>query len=115
MRGLFYSDGLTAENQPAGGLGAEIEIPPGTRRVVLYYLVSGHCTDGRDADEFVPKDNVLRVDGRVVHRFRPWRMDCRQLRSINPYCRRWSTAPGRATTAAAAGVPGIGWCRWCWI
>jgi hypothetical protein len=30
------------------------------------------------------------VDGRVVYRYRPWRDDCRELRAINPYCRRWS-------------------------
>jgi hypothetical protein len=60
------------------------------KRVVLYYLSSGHCTDGRDDDEFVSKDNVISVDGVVVERFRPWRDDCRRFRDVNPYTRRWS-------------------------
>ena len=29
-----------------------VEIPAGTRRVVFQYLASGHCTDGRGAEEF---------------------------------------------------------------
>jgi len=87
-RGLFFADGgLTAET-PATS--CRVEIPDGTRRTVLNVLVSGHCTDGRDADEFVTKDNVILVDGVEVHRFRPWRDDCGELRALNPYCARWS-------------------------
>jgi len=43
----------------------------GTERVAMHYLVSGHCTDGRDADEFVTKDNVISINGREVSRLRP--------------------------------------------
>lgn len=106
VEGLYYSDALTAENQPPEGLEGEIEIPAGTRRVVLHYYASGHCTDGRDAEEFVPKDHVLTVDGRVVHRFRPWRMDCRQFRAINPYCRRWSDGYWSSDFSRSGWCPG---------
>lgn len=52
--------------------------------------MSGHCTDGRDADEFETKNNVVSIDGVDAVRIRPWRDDCRRFRAVNPYCRRWS-------------------------
>jgi len=87
---VLYEQSATAERLGADGLSTTVEVPEGTGRVVLYYLVSGHCTDGRGEDEFVSKDNVISVDGVVVERFRPWRDDCRSLRELNPYTRRWS-------------------------
>jgi hypothetical protein len=87
---VAYAQALTRDVNDSGGIQASVEIPSGLGRVLLYYLVSGHCTDGRDADEFQTKDNVLRVDDRVVYRYRPWRDDCRSFRDLNPYCRRWS-------------------------
>ncbi len=84
---LFSEKGLTAV---APEMSTEIIVPEGTRRVYLHALVSGHCTDGRDADEFITKDNVVLVDGREMLRWRPWRDDCRRFRELNPYCRRWS-------------------------
>ncbi len=86
---LFEQD-ATAESLGEKGYAAEVKIPDGVSRVVLCYLTSGHCTDGRDDDEFVSKDNVISVDGVVVERFRPWRDDCRRFRDVNPYTRRWS-------------------------
>ncbi len=88
--GLLYEESVTEELMRDGPIEIEVEIPENIDRVIMHYLVSGHCTDGRGADEFVSKDNVIAVDGNVVHRFRPWRDDCRQFRSINPYTRRWS-------------------------
>ena len=87
-RGLVFPEGgLTAVAPEAA---AAVTIPEGTRRAQLRVLVTGHCTDGRDADEFITKDNVILVDGAEVHRFRPWRDDCGELRAENPYCARWS-------------------------
>jgi len=88
-RPLLYEPELTRESVADGPRTVDVEIPDGTRRVILRYLSSGHCTDGRDADEFVTKDNVILVDGREAHRLRPWRSDCRHFRDRNPYCRRW--------------------------
>jgi len=87
---LFFEPLVTAELLASGPLTATAVIPEGLARVELRYLVSGHCTDGTDADEFQTKDNVVAVDGTEVARFRPWRDDCRQFRAVNPYCRRWS-------------------------
>src|SRR5690606_7265530 len=81
---------FTNEAFGADGVESRFTIPDGLSRVKLYYLVSGHCTDGRGADEFESKDNVFTVDDVVVYRYQPWRDDCRQYRAINPYNRRWS-------------------------
>ena len=90
ISGLFYEPGFNRETEEDGGLNVQANVPEHLNRVMLYYYVSGHCTDGRGADEFESKDNVITVDGVVVHRYRPWRDDCRDFRAINPYCKRWS-------------------------
>ena len=88
VEGLWFpEEGLTAV---APEVSQTITVPEGTRRTALYVLVSGHCTDGRDADEFITKDNVVLVDGVEAHRWRPWRDDCGELRAMNPYCARWA-------------------------
>jgi hypothetical protein len=90
VHSVLNEQGYRQDSHGEAGVSQQVTIPPGLRRVELQYLVSGHCTDGRGADEFVPKDNVIRVDDQVVYRYRPWRDDCRQFRDINPYCKRWS-------------------------
>ena len=49
----------------------------------LRYITTGHGGWDR-GDEFLPKVNELRVDGRVVARFVPWRSDCEGYRRLNP-------------------------------
>jgi hypothetical protein len=104
--GVLYEEGMTAENLGQHGVLAEVEIPPGTTRVVMDYFASGHCTDGRGADEFESKDNVISVDGKEVHRFRPWREDCRRFREVNPYCRRWSDGSWSSDYSRSGWCPG---------
>ena len=84
---LCPDEGLTAEAPTAT---ATITVPAGVRRVAVAAVSTGHCTDGRDADEFITKDNVLLLDGVEVYRWRPWRDDCDQLRAVNPYCAKWA-------------------------
>jgi hypothetical protein len=98
---LFPEGGLTAANP---SVSAEVIIPTRTRWVELTALTSGHCTDGRDADEFITKDNVLLVDGREVYRWRPWRDDCEDFRTVNPYCAKWSDG------SWSSDYPRSGWC-----
>lgn len=83
-----------------------VTVPAGLRRVELAAISTGHCTDGRDADEFITKDNVITVDGREVLRWRPWRDDCGQLRAINPYCARWSDGSWSSDYARSGWCPG---------
>ncbi|MBU1676478.1 hypothetical protein KKA85_11940, partial [bacterium] len=102
--GLFFVDGgLKAELPEVSG---SLTIPEGTRRTRLHVMVSGHCTDGRDADEFVTKDNVILVDGVEVFRFRPWRDDCGELRALNPYCARWSDGSWSSDYSRSGWCPG---------
>ncbi len=89
------------------GLVAEVTVPPGLSRVVLRYISTGHCTDGRDADEFESKANVISVDGRVVARIHPWRDDCRRFRERNPYCSRWADGSWSSDYARSGWCPGV--------
>jgi len=103
---LAYVESATADLMASGGIRGDVEVPPGLSRVMLHYYVSGHCTDGRDADEFVSKDNVISVDGQVVYRYRPWRDDCQDFRHRNPYCRRWSDGSWSSDYARSGWCPG---------
>lgn len=103
---LMLDDSFTAEDMARGGIEVEVDIPDGLKRVMLEYYVSGHCTDGRDADEFISKDNVIRVDDFVVYRYRPWRNDCDELRAVNPYCRRWSDGYWSSDYSRSGWCPG---------
>ena len=100
---LAYEEALTSDH-PENVSG--VDVPPGLSRLELRYLVSGHCTDGQDADEFVSKPNVIRVDGTEVDRFLPWRQDCRRFRDVNPYCRRWADGSWSADYDRSGWCPG---------
>ncbi len=88
---VMLVDNFDLETYGDSGYTTTVAIPDIQERVLLYYYVSGHCTDGRGADEFMKKDNVILVNDRVVYRYQPWRDDCRDFRAINPYTRRWSS------------------------
>ncbi len=103
---VFYEQNMTAELLAGGPRAAIVNIPGRNDRVLLYYLVSGHCTDGSGADEFVSKDNVIRIDGEEVHRYKPWRADCRNFRDVNPYCRRWFEGSWSADFDRSGWCPG---------
>lgn len=101
---VLYEESATAVSLGDTGLAIPVVVPRGADRVVLFYFASGHCTDGTDEDEFVSKDNVISIDGVVVERYKPWRDDCRDLRAINPYTRRWSNG------AWSSDYDRSGWC-----
>ncbi len=106
---LYYSENFNAEERGRGD-SVTVTIPPGLARVVMKYVSTGHCTDGRDEDEFVSKANVISVDGVAVARFHPWRDDCRKFRELNPYCARWtdgswSSDYSRSGWCPSQGVP----------
>jgi hypothetical protein len=103
---VVYEPSFTREAYGDSGLSATVTIPEGQKRVLLHYFVSGHCTDGQDADEFVEKDNVISVDGVVVYRYQPWRDDCRRFRDVNPYTRRWSDGSWSCDYSRSGWCPG---------
>ena len=64
------------------------KIPPKARNIKLKYIVTGHGGHS-GGDEFVQKENILSIDGAVVHRFIPWRNDCASFRRFNPTSGVW--------------------------
>lgn len=103
---ILFEPSYTREVQGDTGILVNVDVPIGQKRVILHYYVSGHCTDGTDADEFVKKDNVVSVDGVVVYRYQPWRDDCRRFREINPYTRRWSDGYWSSDYSRSGWCPG---------
>ena len=58
-------------------------VPEGLTSLRLRYLSTGH--GGWDnGDEFVPKENVILIDGEPRFRHTPWRSDCGTFRTLNP-------------------------------
>ena len=106
VQGILYEQSFDAALMENGGVEMDVMIPDSLSRVKLQYFVSGHCTDGRGADEFEAKDNVIRVDGTVVYRFQPWRDDCRNFREINPYCKKWSDGYWSSDYSRSGWCPG---------
>lgn len=103
---ILYEESATTESLGDEGFAVTVDVPEGADRVLLHYLVSGHCTDGTDEDEFVSKDNVITVDGFVVERYKPWRSDCRDFRAVNPYTRRWSDGYWSSDYSRSGWCPG---------
>lgn len=103
---VLLVDHFDADTSSAGGVAIPVEIPEGIDSLVVRYLVSGHCTDGRGADEFVTKWNVVALDDREVARFQPWRDDCRRFREVNPYGRRWTDGSWSADYSRSGWCPG---------
>lgn len=106
VRPILYEESFEAADDSAGGIAALVDVPDGIDSLVVRYLVSGHCTDGRDADEFVTKWNVVSIDGREVARFQPWRDDCRRFREVNPYGRRWTDGSWSPDYSRSGWCPG---------
>ncbi len=69
-------------------LSTTFTLPKNARNVRLKYIVTGH--GGHDGgDEFVPKENILSVDGKEIYRFTPWRDECASFRRFNPATGVW--------------------------
>ena len=70
---LFETDSLTVT----------FTIPERLTSLRLRYISTGH--GGWDSgDEFVPKENVILIDGQPRFRHTPWRSDCGTFRAFNP-------------------------------
>ena len=70
---LFETDSLTVT----------FTVPEGLKSLRLRYISTGH--GGWDnGDEFVPKENVILIDGQPRFRHTPWRSDCGTFRTFNP-------------------------------
>jgi hypothetical protein len=69
-------------------LKATVTIPEGLDQPRLRIITTGHATDGMAENEFVTCDHMLRVDGRLVSRWRPWAEGGGTMREANPWAGR---------------------------
>lgn len=70
---LFATDSLTVI----------FKLYPETKSAKLRYISTGHGGWG-EGDEFVPKQNIILIDGKVAFMYTPWRQDCGCYRDLNP-------------------------------
>ncbi len=63
-------------------------VPKGAKNVRLKYIATGHGGHS-GGDEFRPQKNILRIDGREVLNFTPWRTDCTSFRRFSPTSGVW--------------------------
>ena len=63
-------------------------IPEGAKNVRLKYITSGHGGHS-GGDEFRPQENILRLNGKELYKFTPWRTDCASFRRFNPSTGVW--------------------------
>ncbi len=97
-------------------------VPRGLDNVRLRLLTTGHATDGADGDEFTPRTNIVRVNGREVARLRPWASPRGDNRAANPMSGRitingrelWSSSldragwvPGEVVETQVIPLPGL--------
>lgn len=63
---------------------ATITIPKGLNQPRLRIYSTGHSTDGREGNEFISSTHILRIDGKPIAMWRPWREDGSAFREHNP-------------------------------
>ncbi|MBZ0266491.1 hypothetical protein K8I28_17670 [bacterium] len=103
--GIFFEEAFN-QQEMADGVEVTIEIPENLARVAMVYTSTGHCSDGRGADEFISKPNIIKVDDIAVERLHPWRDDCRQYRDRNPYTGKWSNDTWSSDYSRSGWCPG---------
>jgi len=64
-------------------LSVTVNIPAGLRNAKLRYISTGHG-GWEKGDEFNKKMNEIFMDGKLIHKFIPWRDDCGMYRKYNP-------------------------------
>lgn len=65
------------------GLLVEFELEKEVKNAVLRYIGTGHG-GWENGDEFVQKSHTILLNGKEVHTFIPWRVDCGSYRDYNP-------------------------------
>jgi hypothetical protein len=67
---------------------ADFNIPQKAQNVRIKYIVTGHGGNS-GGDEFTPQRNILKLDGKEILNFVPWRDDCASFRRFNPSSGVW--------------------------
>ncbi|WP_437918310.1 PNGase F N-terminal domain-containing protein [Sphingobacterium sp. LRF_L2] len=65
------------------GLEVTFDLPKAATDVQLRYISTGHG-GWENGDEFVPKENSIYIDNKLIFKFTPWRTDCGSYRLFNP-------------------------------
>lgn len=65
------------------GLQVRFALEKPVKNAMLRYIATGHG-GWENGDEFVQKTHTITLDGKEVHRFIPWRVDCGSYRDYNP-------------------------------
>jgi len=60
-----------------------LDIPERATGLKLRYISTGHG-GWENGDEFIPKENVILIDGKEIFSYTPWRADCATYRLYNP-------------------------------
>jgi hypothetical protein len=89
-------------------------VPSALSDPVLLVTTTGHGGHA-EGDEFTPREHVVRLDGREIARWTPWRDDCASFRRLNPSSGVWTedvvwkgdTLPERI---ASSDYSRSGWC-----
>lgn len=81
--GQGYPDIFARKN-----VSVDFDLPENARNVRLKYIVTGHGGHS-GGDEFVQKENIIRIDSTEVLHFTPWRTDCASFRRFNPATGVW--------------------------
>jgi len=87
-KGIYFTTGMVTTSVTDTTPVANITVPESNERIKLVYYTSGHSING-NRDEFYTKDNVLYIDNEEIYRFSPWRTDCGNFKSRNPYSGSW--------------------------
>lgn len=79
MAGQDYSTMFSSEK----GLVVNFTLSKNLKNAQLRFITTGHG-GWENGDEFVPKENRIFLNGKLVHNFTPWRNDCGSYRLYNP-------------------------------
>ncbi len=71
-----------------GDITVEIPAKHHYKNAKLYYITTGHGGHS-EGDEFVKKENIVTLNGKVIKQFVPWRDDCASFRRFNPTSGTW--------------------------
>ncbi|WP_018628885.1 PNGase F N-terminal domain-containing protein [Niabella aurantiaca] len=101
MAGQEYATMFDSEK----GLEVHFRIDAPLKNASLLYTTTGHGGWG-NGDEFVPKQNTILLNGRVIFDLVPWRADCGSYRLFNPASGNFSNGLSSSDLSRSNWCPG---------
>lgn len=87
------------------GLIVHFRVDTPLKNAHLLYTTTGHGGWG-NGDEFVPKQNTIRLNGKVIFDLVPWRQDCGSYRLFNPASGNFSNGLSSSDLSRSNWCPG---------